>query len=273
MSIGTLFLRNRPMLECMCYLLQHRQRNSSVKITVLGCSKGAEVYSMSFAIRSARPELDIAIHAVDISNEVIEVAKAGVYSLKGLGGLDWPDESLATTHGDLAWSTWQGQDVSVFACTDENEIAAMFDRVREDQVSVKARFRQGITWQVSDAQDPALLRSLGPQDMVVANNFLCHLKPAEASMCLSDIGRFVKPGGYLCVSGVDLDVRTRVALKLGWKPVQHLLREVHDGDTYVREAWPWNYCGLEPFDSSRRDWRIRYASVFQVGAAPEETNR
>jgi chemotaxis methyl-accepting protein methylase len=46
MSIGTLFLRNRPMLECMCHLLQHRQRNSSVKITVLGCSKGAEVYSM-----------------------------------------------------------------------------------------------------------------------------------------------------------------------------------------------------------------------------------
>ena len=94
MSIGTLFLRNRPLLECMCHLLQHRQRNSPVKITVLGCSKGAEVYSISFALRSAQPELDVAINAVDISNEVIEVAKAGVYSLKRLGGLDWPDESL-----------------------------------------------------------------------------------------------------------------------------------------------------------------------------------
>jgi hypothetical protein len=36
----------------------------------------------------------------------------------------------------------------------------------------------------------------------------------------------VKPDGYLFVSGVDLDVRTKVARDLGWKPVSDLLREI-----------------------------------------------
>ena len=78
----------------------------------------------------------------------------------------------------------------------------MFDSVGEDQVSVKSRFRQGITWQVSDAQDSALLHALGPQDIVVANDFLCHLQPEEANTCLGNIGRLVKLGGTCRVSGV-----------------------------------------------------------------------
>jgi len=43
---------------------------------------------------------------------------------------------------------------------------------------------------------------------------------------MRNIARLVKPGGYL----VDLEVRTRVARSLGWKPVGDLLRETHEGD-------------------------------------------
>ena len=42
------------------------------------------------------------------------------------------------------------------------------------------------------------------------------------------------PGGYLFVSGVGLDVRTKVALDLGWEPVMELIAEIHDGDPSVR---------------------------------------
>ena len=60
----------------------------------------------------------------------------------------------------------------------------------------------------------------------------CHLRiDAEAAeVCMRNIARLVKPGGYLFVSGVDLEVRTRVARSLGWKPVGDLLRETHEGD-------------------------------------------
>ena len=63
-----------------------------------------------------------------------------------------------------------------------------------------------------DAADPELINILGPQDMVVASNFLCHMAPADAEKCLGNIAQLVSPGGYLFVSGVDLDVRTKVQL-------------------------------------------------------------
>jgi hypothetical protein len=52
---------------------------------------------------------------------------------------------------------------------------------------------------------------------------------------------------------------------MGWKPVTDLLREIHEGDSSLRMGWPLEYWGLEPFCDDRRDWRIRYASVFQIG--------
>ena len=78
------------------------------------------------------------------------------------------------------------------------------------------------------------------------------------------MARFVAPGGYLFVSGVDLDVRTKVANELGWKPISDLLEEIHEGDPSLRTAWPHRYWGLEPLERSRSDWNIRYASVFQL---------
>ena len=42
-----------------------------------------------------------------------------------------------------------------------------------------------------------LMPGLGPQDMVVANNFLCHMAPADAEKCLRNIEQLVSPGGYL----------------------------------------------------------------------------
>ena len=60
----------------------------------------------------------------------------------------------------------------------------------------------------------------------MASNFLCHMPPTMAEECLRNIARLVRPGGYLFVSGIDLDVRTRVAQDLGWSPLQELLEEI-----------------------------------------------
>jgi SAM-dependent methyltransferase len=241
-------------------------------MAVLACSKGAEVYSISFAIRSARPDLRVTINALDISKEVLEFAEGGAYSLKSLGRLHWPDSSLIAEKGHLAWNTWRGQNVSIFERVTAAEMEAMFDR-NDDQVRVKPQLRERILWQIGDAGDPELVNVLGLQDIVMAKNFLCHLSPEEAEKCLRNIPRLVKPGGYLFVTGVDLDVRTKVARELGWKPVTDLITEIHEGDPSLRTVWPWNYCGLEPLDQNRADWKTRYASIFQIGEAPEKNPR
>ena len=138
----------------------------------------------------------------------------------------------------------------------------MFD-MEGDQAKVKSWLREGITWHLADA-DPKLIKILGPQDMVVASNFLCHMAPADAEKCLGNIARLVNAGGYLFVSGVDLDVRTKIALDLGWEPLEELIEEIHDGDRSVRADWPWQWWGLEPLNRSRHDWKARYAAAFRI---------
>lgn len=127
---------------------------------------------------------------------------------------------------------------------------------------------QGVTWLCGDARDAQLREAIGMQDVVFFNRFLCHMNPAVAGSCLCNIGELVKPGGYLFVSGVDLDVRAKVGLRKAWKPVELLMRETHGGDHSLRDGWPLEYWGLEPFDDHRADWKTRYASIFQLDMRP-----
>jgi chemotaxis methyl-accepting protein methylase len=241
MSVGTLFLRNRPALELMRRLFAERPQGSSVRVAVLGCSAGVEVYSILWTLRHARPDLTILVDAVDISPEVLAIAEEGVYG----------PQTAETVHE------------SVFERLTEAELLEMFDW-NGDQGRVKPLLKEGITWRVGDAADPRLLEELGLKDLVVANNFLCHMDPPSAEQCLRNFAQLTSPGGYLFVSGVDLDVRTNVAIDLGWEPVPELMAEIHDGDPLVRADWPWHWWGLEPLDRSRKDWQTRYASVFRV---------
>ena len=239
---GTFFLRNRPALELMCRLAREKDHGSTLRIAVLGCSIGAEVYSILWIIRSARPDLKVLLDAVDISREILSFAEKGIY-----------------TPG-----TSQLVGASIFERLTEAEMVEMFDW-NGDQATVKSWLREGITWHLRDAADPELIKILGPQDMVVASNFLCHMPRADAEKCLGNVARLVSPGGHLFVSGVDLDVRTKVALDLGWEPVSELVKEIHNGDPSLRGDWPWQWWGLEPLNRKRRDWQTRYAAAFRIG--------
>jgi SAM-dependent methyltransferase len=219
---------------------------------------------MLWAIRSARPDLSVTLHAVDISQEIVDFAKQGAYSLAN-SSVRRANHPGVTDEEELRRTTNRDQPTSIFTRTSEREMAAMFDR-EEDQVKVKTRLKEGIVWHCGNVEDPALAGILGPQDIVVANRFLCHMKPADAERCLRSIARLVKPGGYLFVSGIDLDVRTKVARHMGWRPVTDMIQEVHEGDRSLTDGWPLEYWALEPFQPSRRDCMTRYAAVFQLGS-------
>jgi SAM-dependent methyltransferase len=240
-SFGTFFLRNRPALELMRRLVRQKDHGSTMRIAVLGCSIGAEVYSILWAIRSARPDLKVLLDAVDISKEILNFAEKGTYT---------PDSSRLVG-------------ASIFERLTEAEMTEMFD-CEGDQATVKSWLREGITWQLGDAADAKLINILGPQDIVVASNFLCHMDRGDSEKCLRNMARLVSPGGYLFVSGVDLDVRTKVALDLGWEPVPELVKEIHNGDPSVRADWPWQWWGLEPLNRKRPDWQTRYAAAFRI---------
>ena len=202
---------------------------------------------MAWKLRSASPDLRLALNAVDISKQAVEFAKRGVYSLKA--------SELAST--------------AIFERMTPAEMDELFDRDGET-MTVKSWIREGIDWHVGDAGDAETIDLLGPQDLVIANNFLCHMQPAEAKRCLRNIARLVTPDGYLFVSGIDLDIRESVARDLGWKALGEALEEIHEADPYMRSIWPCHYAGLEPLNKRRRDWRIRYAAGFQLTSSRDE---
>ena len=239
--IGTFFLRNRPELEQIRRLVATRPDGAELRLAILGCSIGAQVYSVLWTIRSARPDLKILTSGVDISPRVLAVAEQAVYSNESSGMVQ----------------------ASIFERLSEVERQEIFDW-DGDNGTVKPWIREGIRWLLADATDPEVVRLLGPQDMVLASNFLCHMPPEAAERCLRNMARLVKPGGHLLVLGVDLDVREKVARELGWQPLLELIREIHDGDPSVRGDWPWAWWGLEPLDDRRRDWQLRYAAAFRL---------
>lgn len=241
---GTFFFRNRAELAMLGRLVQARPQGATVKIAVLACSNGAEVYSILWTIRKLRPDLKLSVQAMDISPAVLEIARQGRYSLTAPEMVDSP----------------------IFEYNTIEEIEGMFDR-QGDQVSVKPFLKEGISWSVADARDPQMPLQLGTHDIVFASKFLFHMNPSEAAQCLRNVTRLINPGGYLFVSGVDLDVRSAVMSELGWLPVQEMLEDMHNGDPQVRRDWPLRYWGLEPLTKSRHDWQLRYASLFR---APEQ---
>lgn len=244
-ATGTFFFRNRPELELLVRLLDQFPSGSTIDMTILGCSKGAEVYSFSYIVRTKRPDLNLRICALDISRQVLRIGEAGFYPLDGMEPVQ-----------DLGFR-------SIFERMSSVEMEDLFE---EDGANARVRpqFRDGITWRLGDAGDPHLVQDLGAQDIVVANRFLCHMHPDAAETCLCHLSRLVKKNGYLFVSGVDLAVRSKVALEQGWRPVTDLIEEIHEGDPTLRRDWPLCYWGLEPFDRTKDDWKVRYASVFRL---------
>ena len=131
-AFTTFFLRNKAELELVRRLLDRNAPGSSVDIAVLGCSKGAEVYSILWTIRSARPDLRLTTYAVDISQEILDFAERGVYSCRG----------------DVTGDTFKDQKKSIFERLTDEEMEAMFE-VEDDLVKVRPWLKDGTIWRNS----------------------------------------------------------------------------------------------------------------------------
>ena len=81
----TFFMRNRAELELMRRIASRIDHGSKMDVAVFACSIGAEVYSIAWTLRSARPDLTISIHAIDISQEVVDTAEHTLSKIVMLG--------------------------------------------------------------------------------------------------------------------------------------------------------------------------------------------
>ena len=229
----TRFFRNLPQLELIRDLALEMSDRVPVKIASIGCSTGAELYSALWLIRRARPAPTIQALGIDMSEECVQAASRGVYPFRVVEVAGMSETSYERL------------------MTKEGKTLVVQDWVKE-----------AVTWAVDDACSPDLAARFGPQDVVLANNFLFAMPPERAEACLRNLTRIVAPNGYLVVSGVDLDLRSRILGELGFLPVTARCEEIHTAED-VHTAWPLRFWGLEPIDRTRQDWPARYATVFR----------
>src|ERR1700677_248409 len=76
----TVFMRYPPLLLTISDLINDYKPGESLRICVVGCSTGAEIYSLLWTIRQTRSDLKTLAIGVDLSEKVIGRAKAGLYS-------------------------------------------------------------------------------------------------------------------------------------------------------------------------------------------------
>ena len=81
-TFNTHFLRNRPQFELIRRLVERSTDADTLRVAVLGCSTGAEAYSVVWTIRSARPESKGLSRMRWIFRAWLwKLGKSGVYSL------------------------------------------------------------------------------------------------------------------------------------------------------------------------------------------------
>jgi hypothetical protein len=246
-------MRDPPQLEALRDVLGSRPPGARLRVASVGCSTGAELYSTVSFLRSARSDLHVVGLGIDISEGVVAAARKGVYrrdrpaSSRGLFAAGPPEMSpdLAGCN-EACWSA---------LLTEQDGLFRVRDWVRD-----------GTFWLVADACDPSLAEVAGPQDVVLANNFLGPMDDQDAERCLRNVAGLVRLGGLLVVEGVDLDLKVRVLRSIGAKPILDRFEAIYHADP-TKRGWPWIRWAHEPIDRTRPDWELRYATLYVLGAA------
>jgi len=242
----TCFLRNRPQLEVLRDLLAERPAGATVRMASLGCSAGQELYSALWMVRRARPDLRLVAVGVDLSEPELRLARRAVY-----------DPAKPQDEGGVY--TFAGP--RILAATSE-PLPGLLEPAAEGGVRVCDWLREGVSFRTGNACDPGLVAALGPQDVVLACNFLGPMHDPEAAACVGNIVRLLASGALLVLDGMDLDLKGRVLPELGLEPITDRIEEVHRADPSKRD-WPWTRWSLEPMDRNRADWAMRYATLFR----------
>ncbi len=220
-----------PVLD---YLL-NGEKTGPIKIGVLGCSNGSEAYTIASVIKSLRPGLEFSVYACDIDRKMIEKGTGAVY---------------------------RREEIYNNRVITDSFIKNTFDR-DDGNFRIKKGIRSRVQFDYADVLDKGLKEKAGLFDMVFAQNFIFHMKRAVARRALKNIFSLLKPRAALFADGIDIDIRRSLTKRRGLKPLDYKIKEIHNEARMARAiGWPYSYWGLEPFLTTRRDWRRRYATVF-----------
>ena len=251
LSHTTAFFRNRPQLEEFAgALLPHVWPDGAADLRLLcyGGSTGCEAFSLLIALREFGPEQGRRILARVRSMDLVEAVTAQARQAR------FPAENFAPL-----WGLEGGEMPPAFRdrwFTPEE--GGAFWRVRPE-LRADAEFQTGnlLTETLADSFD-----------ILVCQNVLTHLEPHAADPLLCRLLERTKPRAALVCSGVDLDLKHRIA-EAGFQPWTGRVEAIHDAfgthRMHYRQNRGRHYFELEDIDRTRPDWETRYSTLFYRG--------
>jgi chemotaxis protein methyltransferase CheR len=146
-----------------------RDRPGPLRVWSVGCSNGAELYSVAMLLAEADLLDRTILLGTDCRDDAIEAARAGRFGA----------DALATVPAGL--------------------VARYFDRTRAGG-QISSTIARHIAWHVSDAT-----RSIedGPWDLVLCRNLVIYVQNDVASLLLRRIAATLSPGGFLVVGKAE----------------------------------------------------------------------
>jgi chemotaxis protein methyltransferase CheR len=215
-----------------------RRGSEPIRIVVIGCSTGAEPYTLSSVLLDRCPALSVTVDAYDIDESVLAVGRGATY----------------TAHEVLSNSP------------DPDFVEKTFDRREGNLYQVKPGIAQRVQFHQADFVHGTLQRNLPTADIVFAQNVMCNLRRPDAARLFDNAVALLKPLSVLFVDGVDLDMRERRTRRHRLVPLRFALERIHDEARHVRgERYPWYAAGLEPFSPKHRNCDHRYSTIFLRG--------
>jgi len=215
------------------YLIKSRS-GRTLNVAVMGCSTGAEPYSIASVMRSRHPDLVFTVNAYDIDRGCIDKAKSAQYTSEEVLG------------SELITSDF---------------IQATFDK-KNGHYIIKNDIRKHVHFYVADVQDLKLPEKIGTFDIVYVQQLLIHLKQKQAIKGFKNICRLLNPKAALFVAGVELGMLVKLTRMNNLYPCDYNIEEINKEVCMYDGGWPWVYWGREPFMITRRDWKRRYSTIF-----------
>jgi chemotaxis methyl-accepting protein methylase len=225
-----------PVLDFLGPAREDSTASELLRIAVVGCSIGAEVYTIASTLKNRLPALDFRIDASDIEPAVLEKAQAGRYTQDEVYSHDLIHEAF---------------------------IQETFD-AENGAYTIRKSLAECVSFKVADIFSPDLTKIVPPADIVFAQNFLFHMHPAKAHEAFDSIARLLKPRSAFFIDGIDLPVRMAATRRNRLEPLDYKIEQIHNENLRLG-GWPWNYWGLEPLSKQKRDWKRRYATIFLRG--------
>lgn len=229
----TRFVRSPAQLDALCGpVLDHvlgSARTGTLRIVVLGCSIGAEPYTIASTLLHRCPGLSATIDAYDVLDSVLDRAREGRYTAR---------EVLGSVDADAAF------------------VAGTFER-EGDSYRVRPEMLRRVTFARADVLDRNLAAHIGTADIVFAQNLLMNLSRTKARRAFTNIAALLRPRAALFIDGMDLDLRGRCTKRAQLIPLDYRVLEIHEEARSIRGGrYPEDYSGLPPYrpgpDATRR---------------------